>query len=290
MILVAGATGSLGTEVCRLLLERGLTVRAMVRRSSRRERVDRLRELGAALVEADLKDGASLDDACRGAATIVSTASSTISRGEGDSIESVDRDGQLALVDAAERAEARHEVFVSFAPMSVDFPLQRAKRAVEDRLTHSSLEYTILRPANFMEVWLGPHLGFAPRQGQARIFGAGTAPVSWISVFDVARFVVASVDNPAAKNRVIELGGPAAVSPLDVVRAFEEIHGNSVAVTHVPEPAIEAQLASATDTLQASLAGLALSTARGCRIPMDDTVREFPVRLTSVREYAARQA
>jgi uncharacterized protein YbjT (DUF2867 family) len=289
MILVAGATGSLGMEVCRLLCERGHAVRAMVRASSLRDQVERLHGLGAATVEADLKDRGSLENACRGAETIVSTASSTISRGAGDSIESVDRDGQIALVDAAERAGARHEVYVSFAEMSADFPLQRAKRAVEARLMHSSLAYTILRPANFMEVWLGPHLGFAPRQGQARVFGAGTAPVSWISTFDVAQFVVVSVESQAARNRVIELGGPDAVSPLDVVRVFEAIHGNTVAVTHVPEAVLEAQLASADDTLQASLAGLALSTARGCRIPMEDTVREFPVRLTSVHEYAARQ-
>lgn len=288
MILVVGATGTLGMEICRLLQERGRPTRAIVRPGSSPEKVDRLRALGATIAAGDLKDPASLQQACAGIRTVISTASATISRREGDSIESVDRDGQLALISAAERSGVRDFVYVSFVEMTTDFPVQDAKRAVEQRLRRSSLGYTILRPANFMEVWLSPHLGFDPMQGRARIFGSGEAKVSWISFRDVAQFAVASVENPAAQNRIIDLGGPEALSPLEVVRIFEEELGQSISVEHVPEAALEAQRASAADSLQASLAGLALSTARGSPVPMESTLREFPVRLTTVREYARR--
>lgn len=288
MILVVGATGAVGREVCRLLVERGHEVRALVRPGSGGDPLEQLRQTGAEIVHGDLKDSASLDAACRGARAIVSTASSTISRQPGDSIESVDRDGQLALVESAERAGAGHFVYVSFAELSADFPLQRAKRAVEDRLMRSKLAYTILRPANFMEVWLGPHLGFEPLEGRVRVFGSGEAPVSWISLANVAQFAVEAIDSSAARNRVIDLGGPEAISPLDVVRIFEAALGRPIQVQHVPEEALQGQLASASDSLQASLAGLALATARGCIIPMDETLRSFPIRLTSVHEYAQR--
>jgi uncharacterized protein YbjT (DUF2867 family) len=288
MILVAGATGLVGAEVCRLLAGRGHDVRAMVRPTSRPDRIERLRRSGAAIVEADLKNPATLEAACRGVATVVSTASATVSRGDGDSIESVDGAGQLALVEAAERAGAGRFVYVSFAEMPVEFPLQRAKRAVERRLQASALGYTILKPVNFMEVWLGPHLGFDPLAGRVRVFGSGTAPVSWISFGDVAQFAAAVIDSPAALNRSIDLGGPEALSPLEVVALFERMCGKTVVVDHVPEAALEAQLASAPDSLQATLAGLALSTARGCCVTMEATLREFPVPLTSVRDYAAR--
>ena len=78
--LVVGATGLVGSEICRLLLERGRQVRALVRETSSPDKVARLANLGASTVTGDLKDRASLDAACDGAQLVVSTASSTLSR------------------------------------------------------------------------------------------------------------------------------------------------------------------------------------------------------------------
>lgn len=58
MILVAGATGVLGSEIVRRLLARGEKVRAMARSTSKPEAVDRVRKAGAEIVVADLKDPA----------------------------------------------------------------------------------------------------------------------------------------------------------------------------------------------------------------------------------------
>ena len=95
MNLIAGATGTLGAEVCRLLAEQGQAVRALVRSTSAPEKVARLKGVGAEPVVGDLKERASLDAACRGVSAVLSTASSTHSRQEGDSIDSVDLQGQL---------------------------------------------------------------------------------------------------------------------------------------------------------------------------------------------------
>ena len=87
MNLVVGATGTLGGEICRLLAERDGPPRVLVRTTSDPVRVDGLRKLGAEIVEGDLKNPSSLAAACEGVKTVYSTATSTISRGEGDSIE-----------------------------------------------------------------------------------------------------------------------------------------------------------------------------------------------------------
>ena len=58
--LVVGATGLVGQGICRLLVEQGRPVRALVRCTSDPEKVARLRELGAELAHGDLKDPASL--------------------------------------------------------------------------------------------------------------------------------------------------------------------------------------------------------------------------------------
>src|SRR5688572_4130085 len=138
MLLVVGATGMLGSEVCRQLVAAGSPVRALVRPSSDATRVRELRALGVELVEGDLHDPASLAAACLGVRTVVSTASAISAQRAGDDLRSVDHDGTLALVDAAEAAGVSHFVYVSISGrIDVECALVRAKRAVEDRLRRS---------------------------------------------------------------------------------------------------------------------------------------------------------
>jgi NADH dehydrogenase len=259
----------------------------MVRSTSDAGKVAQLETLDAEIVRGDLKDRSSLDAACWGVATIISTASSTLSRQEGDSIQTVDLEGQLNLIDAAKAADVDHFVLISFPPTDVSFPLQTAKRTVEEHLKESGLTYTILQPTCFMEVWLAPALGFDPDNAQAQIYGAGANKISWISYKDVAKFAVASLDSHDAHNAVIELGGPEALSPLEVVRIFEESKGRKFGVQRVPEEALMRQKETASDPLQQSFAGLMLYYSQGNVIDMQETLRKFPLQLTSVRDYAA---
>ena len=286
MNLVVGATGSLGSEICRLLVAAGKPVRALVRPTSDPDKVAKLESLGVKLVRGDLKDRGSLDAACRGASAVMSTASSTLSRQEGDSIQTVDMGGQLSLVQAAKTAGVQNFVLVSFPQVDVEFPLQSAKRAVERRLKDGGMTYTILQPTFFTEVWLSPALGFDAANAKAQLYGAGENKISWISYKDVARFVVASLDNPAARNAVIKLGGPDALSPRQVVQIFEETVGRKFDVQFVPEEALRTQKQGATDAFQESFAALMLYYARGDVIDMGKTLRKFPGHLVSVREFA----
>jgi len=289
MILVVGATGLLGRDICRRLRAAGKPVRALVRRTADRAKVDELERSGATLVRGDLKDRASLDAACRGMDTVITTASTTVSRQEGDSIQTVDQEGQMRLVDAAKAAGVTRFLYVSYSHgIDVDCPLATAKRAVEDHVKQSGMTYTILAPSVFMEIWLSPALGFDAANAQARIYGSGTNPISWISLGDVAQFVVLALDHPAARNAILELGGPAAISPLEVVRAFEQTGGRPFTVEHVPEEALRAQRTAATDPLQQSFAALMLAYALGNSIDMRSTLKTFPVPLVSVKEYARR--
>lgn len=286
MNVVVGATGMLGSEICRLLATQGKAVRALVRGTSNPEALARLRGLGMEMVRGDLKDKASLKAACDGATAIISTASSTLSRQQGDSIDSVDRQGQLNLIDAAEQAGIGQFVLVSFPPIDIDFPLQSAKREVEDRLQRGSMTYTVLQPTCFMEVWLSPALGFDPAHGTARIYGSGRNKVSWISFQDVARFAIAALGNDRAAQAFIKLGGPDALSPLEVVQLAQQLTGTAVTVEHVPEDALRAQQSAASEPLQQSLAALMLYYAQGDAIDMTNALRVLGVhRLKSVREY-----
>jgi hypothetical protein len=129
MTLIVGATGTLGLEICRQLRAAGQDVRALVRATSDAGKRAELARLGAELVEGDLKDPLSIRRACTGVRAVVSTASSTLSRQAGDSIQTVDEQGQLTLVDAAKQAGVDHFVFVSFRDNpQIRFPLTLRRR------------------------------------------------------------------------------------------------------------------------------------------------------------------
>ena len=289
MNLVVGASGLVGSEICVQLAKKGKPIRALVRSTTEPAKVSRLKELGANLAYGDLKDSASLAAACGGAATVISTASSTLSRQPGDSIERVDAQGQLNLLQAALAAGVRHFIYISFPPAPADFALQRAKRAVENALKSGCMAYTILQPTFFTEVWLSPAVGFDAANSTATIYGSGRNKISWISFADVARFAAESVDNPAARNVVVKLGGPDALSPLEVVEVVEKASGRKFEVTHVPEDALRAQAASATDSLQEAFAGLMLYYAHGESVDMTPASKIFPEAAkgrASVRDFA----
>src|SRR4029453_15194647 len=228
MTLVVGATGLLGTEICRCLASAGKPFRAMVRRTSDQGKKDVLKQLGGELVEADLKDRASLNRAWQGVTAVISTPSAILSQQSGDTFDTVDLHGQMHLVDAARAAKVGQYVFVSVSGNLLkhgDNPLLAAKQAVENHLKHSGLTYTILRPTLFMEIWLSPHLGFDLANPKITIYGSGQNKISYVSLHNVADFAVESLSNPAARNAVIELGGPEALTQLKVVKTFEKIPG-----------------------------------------------------------------
>jgi uncharacterized protein YbjT (DUF2867 family) len=289
MILVVGATGTLGSEICRRLVAADKPVRALVRNTSEPTKKDALTKLGAELVEGDLKDRASLDRACRGAIAVMTTPTAIMSRSEVDTFETVDLRGQMDLIDAARAAGVGQFVFISVSSgIGKDGanPLIDAKRAVEKHLQQSGLTYTILRPTFFMEIWLSPHLGFAAKDAKARIYGSGENKSSYISLGDVAEFAVQSLSHAAARNAVIELGGPEALSQLEIVRTFEHLAGRKFELEFVPEEQLVARKAAATNPVELTFADLTLSAARGDAIEMTNVLKKFSVALKSVRDYA----
>jgi uncharacterized protein YbjT (DUF2867 family) len=286
MILVIGATGLLGSEVVRRLRKAGQPVRALARATSNPERLEELKQSGAEVVFGDLKQPETLKAACRGADAIVTTASSTFSRQENDSIQTVDHDGYLNLIEAATAAGVRRFVYTSIPPNLHESPLTRAKYEVARRLMASGLDYTVLSANFFMEVWLSPHLGFNAEQGNVTIYGTGTRPIGFVSYKDVAEIAVRSLASDACRKQTLLVAGPENLSPLEIVRVFEQASGRSIKVDHVPEKALEEKWHSATEPLDQAFAALMFDYATGCAMDVTRTLALLPVHLASVRDYA----
>ena len=288
-ILVAGATGLLGNEICRLLRAKNLSVKALVRETADPVKTGELAKIGVQLVKGDLRTKESLVQALQGIKTVITSVSSmpfSYRPGEND-IQSVDEKGVINLIEASISAGINHFIYTSFSKnLDLDFPLRNAKRKVEKHLQNSRLIYTILRPGCFMELWLTAAVGFDALNGKVNTCGTGENPLAYISFKDVAKIAVESISNPAAKNAVLELGGPQNLSQLDAVKIFEEALDKKIEVGQMPVDALQSQLDGAEDPMQKSFSGLMICVANGDRIDMKNVLSKFPVKLTSVKEFA----
>jgi NADH dehydrogenase len=284
MILIVGSTGLLGGAVTRKLAAAGQPVTALVRDAGG-DKARALQAAGAKLVTGDLKDRSSLEKAMAGVDTVICTASSTLSRREGDSLDTVDGKGVQTLIDVAERKGVRRFIFVSFSPnITGDFPLVRFKRAAEKRLESSKLDYTILLPTYFAEVWLSPAVGFDAAGGKVRVYGDGRAKVSYVALDDVAKAVVACVDSRKSIRQAIPVGGAKAYSQLEAVELVERATGKKLEREHMSAEQIEAARAAAADPMQATFLGLFAAFARGDVIAPDWT-RTLDVKPSSLEDW-----
>lgn len=286
MILVVGATGVLGFEICRKLRARGLPVRALVRRGTAREQA--IAELGVEIVRGDLRIRATLDDACRGIAAVVSTATAMGSTDKSLTLRAVDRDGQLNLVAAAAAAGVEQFVFVSVSPtLQPPAPLVRYKREVEQAVRVSGMQWTILQPTVFMEIWLSEKVGWDHHAARATTFGPGTGPMQWIAVDSVAEYAVRSLEDPRLANQTVPLGGPDAVTPNDVVRLFETLSGRQYRVRRVPTSVLRlvGPVLSIFNEQAGSAIAMGVQSVNGDRI--DSPIqREIGLPLRTLREHA----
>ena len=291
MILVAGSTGVLGSEIVRRLSDRGEKLRALVRSTSAPEKIERLKKLGAEIVVGDVKDPQTLTTACDRVDAVISTITTILTSQPGDSFQATDGEGTKALIDAARQAGASKFVFVSFdTTKSPDNPLSQAKRDAEEHLKQSGLDYTILHASLFCESWLGPMLFADPVACTAKVYGNGTEKLRYVAVADVAEFAVQSLTNPAARNAIIPVGGPEEITQREAVRLFEEAYGRKFNVIEIPEAALEAQWSAAQNPFDKTFAGLMLGLARGFDSGMKPPFDQFPMEMTSPREYARNQA
>jgi uncharacterized protein YbjT (DUF2867 family) len=234
MILLVGASGRLGSVVAELLLAQGKAVRAMTRTPLN---LTHLKQHGAEVVSGDLRDPASLLRACQGVERVVTAAHALDGKG-GNNPHTVDDAGNRQLIDAAKAAGVQHFIFLSILGVSLGAPLEffRIKYHTEEYLRASGLNFTILRPGAYMELWaqlIGQPL---LAQGKVTIIGRGTNPINFVAVEDVARFVSIALEDPRARNTLIEVGGPENLTMNQLAEIFERTSGRQAQKRHIPLP------------------------------------------------------
>ena len=243
LILVTGAAGQLGAvgrTVAGLLLERGLHVRAMVRRED--ERATALRAAGAEVVAGDLLDPADVlrvVSGCRRVYFGMSVSAGYL---------------EATVTMAAVARELKVDALVNMSQMTVSQMTihnttpsrqQRQHWLGEQALAWSGLPTVTIRPTMFLESFY-PIAGTSVRdRGRIELpFGRGkTSPVA---AGDVARVVAAVLADPRPHvGRIYELTGPRSQDMHGVAREFSHALNREVMYTDIPHEDWERQLKKA---------------------------------------------
>ncbi len=188
-ILVTGATGTQGGAVARELLKRGYPVRALTR-NPEQPAATALAAQGAEVVQGNFDDPASLAAAMAGAWGVFAVTDFWEHGRERE-----EQHGR-ALIDAAEQAGVGHFVYTSVAAADSGSGLAHfeSKYEIEQMLDDSDLDFTVVRPVEFMDNWrwsldalrAGRYVN--PRDPGDRH--------QWIAASDIGFFVGEAFDNP----------------------------------------------------------------------------------------------
>lgn len=256
MILVTGATGTIGRHVLRLLSDRGLPVRAMTRDPARVPPAP-----GVEPVRADFTDPAGLAAAVAGVEAVFLVTAPPVPTAEHD----------LALLDAARRAGVDRVVKLSAIGTGDRIGPDEVgtwHRVAEEALQASGIAWTVLRPSSFASNVLGI--------GAPAFDLTGPAKQGVIDPRDVAAVAVEALTGPGHASRTYTLTGPELLTFRDQLDVVERVLGRPLPSVEEPLDAARTRMLGfgmPTAAVDAVLTGIAWARA-GHNAVLTDDVRQ----------------
>jgi uncharacterized protein YbjT (DUF2867 family) len=205
MILIAGGTGLLGTQLVRLLTAQGLSLRVLTRDPNKPQQ---LSGENVGIVIGAVQNRSAIEQAVAGASVVISAIQGFSGTGDSNP-RTVDLLGNSALIQAAWQAGVERFILVSVHGAAADHPIElfRMKYAAEQAVQASGLSWTIIRPTAYMETWIRLIEEPLVKTGITRIFGRGVNPINFVSASDVAQFVARAAQETSMQGEHVEVGG-----------------------------------------------------------------------------------
>jgi uncharacterized protein YbjT (DUF2867 family) len=222
IILVTGATGTIGRATVNALLKRsGVAIRAGVRTAVKAEALEKK---GATPIDLDWGNPEKIVAAVKGVDKIFLLTPFTS--------EQVEIGKQL--IDAAKAAKVKHIVKLSALGCESEPGIQlgRWHRAIERHLEASGIAYTFLRPNNFFENFL---YYYPPTPEGVVSLPFGDGKVSWIDGTDIGEAVAVTLTQEGHLNKAYALTGSEALGLAEIAEILTEVSGNKIRYADVPE-------------------------------------------------------
>lgn len=209
--LIVGASGTVGSEIVKLLNQQGQQVRATTGKKTAAKITG-----GVEKVHVDLATGEGIKEAFDG----VDRAFFLSPAGYADQYRVLS-----PLIQEAKRRKLQKVVLMSaFGANAVETaPLRRA----EIELEKSGLAYNIIRPNWFLQNFNTFWIQGIKQQGKI-LLPAGAAKVSFIDTRDIAAVAVKLLTSDALNNRAFDITGPEAVDHATVAQAIARSTGKKV--------------------------------------------------------------
>jgi uncharacterized protein YbjT (DUF2867 family) len=220
MVLITGASGTVGKAVLAEFTRNGETARAMYRSKQEAAKAP----AGAEAVVADFSDESTLIPALHGVESVYLVCSPIpdLVRLEGNAIDAcVEAGVRLIVLNSALGAGDYGKSFPGW------------HRQVEDKLTAAKIEHCILRPNSFLQNLVA---FYAPGiRAQGAFYNAmGNARTSYLDVRDIAAVAAKALRSPALSGKTYELNGPEALTCEEIAGRISRITGAPARYVNIP--------------------------------------------------------
>lgn len=226
-VLVAGASGAIGSEIVRELQSRGSRVRALVRDPSR------LTTEPEEIFVGNLQNPRTLEGACEGVDAVVSSAGAPLRSkrwftGGRETFYDIDDAGNRNLLEKAAAANVRRFAYVAayggrFVGM---MEYIRAHESFAAALRASGLDGLVVRPTTTF-ARLAPLMERARKKRKLSVVGAGQARTNPVHEADVAKALVDELDG---RSTDLDIGGPDVLTQGEIAELAAEAAGNAKVV------------------------------------------------------------
>ncbi len=225
-VLVAGASGYLGTYIVKELLSRKISVKAIVRNSSSLPIVNTLLEV----VEAQVTQRNTLEELFSEVDLVVSSVGITRQK-EGLTYMDVDYQANVNLLDEAVKNHVKKFIYISVlnGDKLKHLKMCEAKEAFCEYLNKAPIESCIIRPNGFFSD-MGDFLSMAER-GKIFLFGDGEHKLNPIDGEDLAQVVVDAIDS---SDKEIAVGGPDILTQNEIATLAFQASDKPVKIVHLP--------------------------------------------------------
>lgn len=273
-VFVAGGSGTAGRAYSLALAAHGYEVVATARDE---DGTRALADSGVEPIALDLADADATAEAIDGSGVVVV---SVLGRGEQGAAEeeAITRN----VIDAAARAGISRLIYTSVhgADRRTGVPHFEVKGRLERYLASTDVLATVLRPCTFTEALSAPWIrdGLVSRGVLASPITIDT-PISYVAATDLAEVAVRTLAEPDLADKTIELGGPRAVTYLELIPLLSKLVGRSVRYENVPLEVVESEVGSDV----AAMVGF--FNREGFVAELDPVVWRLGLALRSVEEF-----
>ena len=228
MILLTGSTGSIGLSLAKLLSQRGIPYRGMVRDVAK---ASTLGLVGAEWVQGDFQDPASLRPALDGIDRVFLLA---------PPVENIDRI-EAAFLDIAAACGVRHVVNLSAVGAGIDVPHRFGQwhGRTEQYLRESQMDFTILRPNFFLQNLLT----MTAMVQQATLYvPAGEGKALFVDVRDIAAVAASCLTETGHEGKIYEVTGPISIGYSDIAATLSQVLGRTINYVDIPVAAAKSSM------------------------------------------------